>query len=151
MTEYDVTNITGTQPRENMITMGKVDTSDLMMIIIWAIDISFQLPKLKWARWTHTSPFIVMASNVLGTPPQGKFHRHLHVLNACEQSSIMMIMRDSKMPITESDLRAIMYPAYDTPHRLCNCFFLRRLGPCMNHLAPLWWSPFSSKGDHQKK
>ena len=32
VTEYDVTNISGTQPRKNMI-MGKVDTSDLMMII----------------------------------------------------------------------------------------------------------------------
>ena len=41
---------------ENMITMGKVDTSDLMMIITWAIDISFQSPKLKWASWTHTTP-----------------------------------------------------------------------------------------------
>ena len=33
VTEYDITNISGTQPRKNMITMGKVDTSDLMMII----------------------------------------------------------------------------------------------------------------------
>ena len=33
VTEYDVTNLSGTQPRKNMITMGKVDTSDLMMII----------------------------------------------------------------------------------------------------------------------
>ena len=30
---HDVTNISGTQPRKNVITMGKVDTSDLMMII----------------------------------------------------------------------------------------------------------------------
>ena len=45
---------------ENMIPMGKVDTSDLMMIITWAIDISFQSPKLKWASWTHTTPYIVM-------------------------------------------------------------------------------------------
>ena len=33
-----------------MITMGKVDTSDLMMIITWAIDISFQSLVLKWAK-----------------------------------------------------------------------------------------------------
>ena len=45
---------------ENMIPMGKVDTSDLMMIITWAIDISFQSPILKWASWTHTTPYIVM-------------------------------------------------------------------------------------------
>ena len=33
VTEYDVTNISDTQPRKNMITMGMVDTSDLMTII----------------------------------------------------------------------------------------------------------------------
>ena len=43
----------GTQPRKTVITMGKLDTSDLMMIITWAIDISCQSPKLKWASWTH--------------------------------------------------------------------------------------------------
>ena len=32
VTEYDVTNISDTQPRNNMITMGKVDTFDLNMI-----------------------------------------------------------------------------------------------------------------------
>ena len=69
MTEHDVTNISGTQPRKNMITMGKVDTSDLMMIITWAMDMSFQSPKLKWASWTHTTPWChdlmtVMASQI---------------------------------------------------------------------------------------
>ena len=44
---------------ENM-KMGKVDTSDLIMIITWAIDISYQSHKLKWASWTHTIPYIVM-------------------------------------------------------------------------------------------
>ena len=37
-----------------MKTMGKVDTSDLM-IITSAKDISFQSPILKWATWTHSS------------------------------------------------------------------------------------------------
>ena len=32
---------------ENMMTMGRMDTSDLMMIITWTIDISFQSLKLK--------------------------------------------------------------------------------------------------------
>ena len=36
VTEYDVTNISGTQPWKDMTTMGKVDTFDLMMIITWA-------------------------------------------------------------------------------------------------------------------
>ena len=37
--DYDVTNISDTRPQKNMITMGKVDTSDLMMMIItWAIN-----------------------------------------------------------------------------------------------------------------
>ena len=57
MTEYNVTNILGTQPLKNMI-MGKVDTSNLMMIT-WAMDISFQSPKLKWSSWTHTTPYIL--------------------------------------------------------------------------------------------
>ena len=34
-TEYDVTNTSGTQPRKNIITIGKGDTSDLIMIITW--------------------------------------------------------------------------------------------------------------------
>ena len=70
-----------------------------------------------------------------GTPPQEKLYMHLHVLNACEQSCIMMIMggsqvkskssqrfllQQNKMFKTEYDLKAIMYPAYDTPHKLCN-------------------------------
>ena len=59
VTECDVTNISGTQPRKN-ITMGKVDSSDLMMIITLAINLSFQSPKLKRASLTHTTPYIVM-------------------------------------------------------------------------------------------
>ena len=56
-----------------------------------------------------------------GTPPQEKkLYRHLHVPNACEQSCIMMIMGGSKMFKTEYDFKAIIYPAYDTPHKLCN-------------------------------
>ena len=44
---------------ENMITTGKVDACDLIMITV-SINISLQLPKLKWAGWTHTIPCIVM-------------------------------------------------------------------------------------------
>ena len=44
----------------NMITMGKVDTSDLIMIMTWAVDVSFQSPKLKFAGWTHISPYNVI-------------------------------------------------------------------------------------------
>ena len=32
----------------------------------------------------------------------------------------MMIMDGSKMSRTEYDIKAIMYPAYFTPHKLCN-------------------------------
>ena len=32
----------------------------------------------------------------------------------------MMIMVGSKMSKTEYDIKAIMYLAYDTPHKLCN-------------------------------
>ena len=57
---------------------------------------------------------------MLVTPPQDKLHKHLHTSNACEHSWIMMIMVGSKMFKAEYDLKAIMYPAYDTPHKLCN-------------------------------
>ena len=50
---------------KNMITMGKLDTSDLMMIITWAIDTSFQSPLLKWASWTHTNPYIWWKQKVI--------------------------------------------------------------------------------------
>ena len=57
---------------------------------------------------------------MLGTPPQDKLHKHLHIPNACERSWIMMIMVGSKMYKTEYDLKVIIYPAYDKPHKLCN-------------------------------
>ena len=59
-------------------------------------------------------------SGMLETPPQDQLHKHLHIFNACEYSCIMMIMVDSKMYKTEYDLKVIMYPAYDTPQKLCN-------------------------------
>ena len=58
VTEYDVTYISGTQPRKNIITMRKVDTSDLMMIMILAIDKSFQSPILK-GPVEHIQPHIL--------------------------------------------------------------------------------------------
>ena len=102
VTEYDVTNISDPRPRKNMITMGKADTSDLMMIITWAINISFQSPELKWVSWTHTNPYILMkkvierTNSMLDTPPRDKLYRRLQVFNACEHSWIMMIMGGSK-------------------------------------------------------
>ena len=48
---------------------------------------------------------------MLATPP---------VVNAYEQSCMMMIMEGSKMSKTEYDLKAIMYYVYDTPHKLYN-------------------------------
>ena len=97
VTEYDVINISDTRPQKNMITMGKIDTSYLMMIVTWGINISFQSPELKWVSWTHTTPYILMTkviertSSILDTPPQDKLYMRLHVLNACEPSCIMRI------------------------------------------------------------
>ena len=73
---------------ENMITMGKVDTSDFMMIITWAMSISFQSPELKWVSWAYTTPYILMTkviertSSMLDTLPQDKLYRRLQVFNA---------------------------------------------------------------------
>ena len=62
MTEYGSTTISDTQPRNNMTTMGKVDTSDLMMIIQWVTNISFQSPKLEWPV-QHMQPHILQKGN----------------------------------------------------------------------------------------
>ena len=40
------------------------------------------------------------------------------VFNACEQSCIIVIMRGSSMHNAEHDIKAAMYPAYGTHHRL---------------------------------
>ena len=113
VTEYGVTNISDTRPRKNMITIGTVDTSDLMMIKTWAINIPFQSPELKWFSWTHTTPYILMTkviestSSMLDTPQQDKLYRRLPAFNAYEHSCIMMIMGGSKMSKTEYDLKAM--------------------------------------------
>ena len=113
VTEYDVTNISDTRPQKNMITMVKFDTTDLMMIITWAINISFQSPGLKWVSWTHTTQYILMTKviertcRMLDTPPKDKLYRRLQVFNACDHSWIMMIMGGSTMSKTEYDLKAI--------------------------------------------
>ena len=57
---------------------------------------------------------------MLGTPPEDKPHKHLQIFNAWEHSCIIMIMVSCKMSETEYDLKAIMHPTYDTPHKLCN-------------------------------
>ena len=109
-----------------MLTMGKVDISDLNMIITWAINISFQSPVLKWVSWTHTTPYILMTkvidrtSSMLDTPPQDKLYRRLQVFSACEHSYIVMIMWGSKMSKTEYDLKAICILPMAYPE---NCAF----------------------------
>ena len=127
-TDYDVTSISDTTT-ENMITMGKVDTSDLMMIMTWAINISFQSPELKWVSWTQTTPYILMTkviertSSMLDTHPQDKLYRRSQVLNACEHSCIMMmIMGGSKMSETEYDLKALCILPMTYPQNcVCVC------------------------------
>ena len=57
---------------------------------------------------------------MLDTHPQDKLYTHLHIFNVCEHSCMMMIMVGSNMSKTEYDLKAIMYPASDTPSKLCN-------------------------------
>ena len=123
VTEYDVTNISDTRPRKNMITMGKVDTSDLMMIITWAINISFQSPELKLVSWTHTTTYILMTkviertSSTLDTPAQNK----LQAFTSFQRlwALLMMIMRGNKMSQTEYDLKTICILPM-TYHKNCN-------------------------------
>ena len=125
VTEYDVTNISDTRLRKNMITMGKVDTSDLMIMMTWAINIFFQSPELKWVSWTHTTPYSLMTKviertcSMLDTPRQGKLYRLLQVFNACEHSWIMMIMGGSKCLKQNTTLRPYVSCPWHTP-KLCN-------------------------------
>ena len=59
LTAYDGTTTSDTQPKKIMTIMGEVDTSDLMMIMMWVINISSQSPRLGWASLTHTTPHVV--------------------------------------------------------------------------------------------
>ena len=40
---------------------------------------------------------IEMTRGMLDTPPQDKPHKHLHILNVCEHSCIMMMLVGSKV------------------------------------------------------
>ena len=108
-----------------MITMGKVDTSDLMIIITWAINIFFQSPELKWVSWTHTTPYSLMTKviertcSMLDTPRQDKLYRLLQVFNACEHFWIMLIMGGSKCLKQNTTLRPYVSCPWHTP-KLCN-------------------------------
>ena len=46
-TEYDNTATSNKQPRKSTTTMGKVDTSDLIMIMVWITDTSSRSHKLE--------------------------------------------------------------------------------------------------------
>ena len=50
---------------------------------------------------------IERTNSMLDTTPQDKLYTRLQVINACERSSIMIIMGGSKMSKTEYDLKAI--------------------------------------------
>ena len=54
-TVYNGTTTPDTQPRKNMITVGKVDTSELMMIIRYVINTFSRSHKLEWDSLTHTT------------------------------------------------------------------------------------------------
>ena len=86
------------------------------------------------------------------TPTRDQLYKHWDDFNACEQSYNMIIMGGSKMPKTEYDHTAIMHPAYDTPHKLCNirgndvigiseCLYQRR---CLRHHQSLLYISFKN-------
>ena len=53
LAEYDGT----TNSDNNMTTIGKVDTSDLMMMIRWITNVSSRSPRPEWITWTNTAPY----------------------------------------------------------------------------------------------
>ena len=86
-TENDVTNISGTWPWKNMITMGKVDTSDLMMMITWPIDISLIMVQIIPRNKVNTRFNIPYMTNLLHNvnPNEGTGALTARVLNECAQ------------------------------------------------------------------
>ena len=95
----------------------------------------FPITKIKWTSWTHAAPYITKQIKRVaeGTNYILEFWQNIpnknlltplnvspHVINGCEQSCIMMIMREreSSMLKTEFDLKDIIYPSYGTHHRL---------------------------------
>ena len=58
LTRYDGTATSVSEPRKNMATIGKVDTSDLMMIIRWFTNIYSELPKHARFSW-HIQTYIL--------------------------------------------------------------------------------------------
>ena len=74
---------------------------------------------------------IERTSSMLDTPPQDTLHKDLHIFNACQHSC------------TEYDLKVIMYPVYDTPHKLCNIRGNQTIQqprlPPNNAGRPVWW------------
>ena len=74
---------------ENM--MGKVDTSDLMMIITWAIDISFQSPGTEMGQLNTYNPIncnenerLSIGLSACYTHLHKRPYKHLYVFSACE-------------------------------------------------------------------
>ena len=63
---------------------------------------------------------IERTSSMLDTPPQDKLHKHVYVFDTCEHFCIMMIMVGREISKIRYDLKAILYPAYYTLHKLCN-------------------------------
>ena len=65
-TAYDGTTTPGTQPRKNMTTMGKIDTS-VLMIIRWVLNVSSRSPKPEWANFVSklkTIEYCIIASHI---------------------------------------------------------------------------------------
>ena len=54
VTEDDSTASSGTHSQKNMTTTRKANTSNLIMIMAWVTNTSFQLPEREWDTLTHT-------------------------------------------------------------------------------------------------
>ena len=80
-TAYDCTTSPGTQPWKNKTRMGKVDTSDLIMIKQLAMTISSRSAKLEWVSLTHTEN----DTNYRRIQPE-KHPRRTHLVEICYKS-----------------------------------------------------------------
>ena len=57
-TEYDGTATWATQPQKDMSTLGKINTSDLIMVKELVMYISSRQPILKWASFKKKQQYL---------------------------------------------------------------------------------------------
>ena len=112
LTAYDGTTTSGIQPWKNVTTMGKVYTSDLIMIIQWVTTISFH--RSLNGTFEHVRPHILQIKSNLYNYILDRsildriYAKHFltldlspHLFDACEIFCMMMPMKGTSVLKTD--------------------------------------------------